>query len=574
MQPDGTLVRGGSAVHLTPKELAALRLLIAHAGQIVTPAQLKAALWEDVHVTPDSVPRCISSLRARLGDESCIETLYKRGYRLTCPVHRERPEERGSLPRLAIVPFTDAHGEGEGRGRAIAEDTAARLTALRPALVHVLARDSVFTLAAKGLTAEEIGQKLRADMVLTGMLHSSTSNFLLRAEMICIQDGTQIWVEEILVPRDRAAALQTELLMRLAYRLGRGRVSETTNEASDPMAAPNAYELFLRGHTEWESMERHRMEDGTQLLARAVELAPELITARIDLVHACVTQAVYGFLPPRVAAERLRRAAERIPDVEETAPVVLPALGWTSFHIDRDLASALELFGKAAHLPHDSWTTRVRVMFALSRRQFEQAIQILQDALCMDPFSPRLHARLAWTYHLAGRAEQSMREAEQCLTVFPDNESAILYTSMILAYNGEAARAIELARELVRRIPYFDIATALEAYALARAGEREQARDVLERLQWLSRERFVLRSFSPAVFLELGDVDAALEELRAAEEARCPWFFQMLADPRLARLEGHPEFERMRTILPAMERSATRPRTALMIARSLPEFLK
>jgi DNA-binding winged helix-turn-helix (wHTH) protein len=46
--------------------LAALRFLLAHPGQIVTPVQLREAIWVDVHVTADSVPKCVSSLRARL----------------------------------------------------------------------------------------------------------------------------------------------------------------------------------------------------------------------------------------------------------------------------------------------------------------------------------------------------------------------------------------------------------------------------------------------------------------------------------------------------------------------------
>jgi hypothetical protein len=37
-------------------------------------------------------------------------------------------------------------------------------------------------------------------------------------------------------------------------------------------------------------------------------------------------------------------------------------------------------------------------------------------------------------------------------------------------------------------------------------------------------------------------MDAAIEELHAANETRCPWFFQTLADPRLKALHGHPEF--------------------------------
>jgi hypothetical protein len=54
----------------------------------------------------------------------------------------------------------------------------------------------------------------------------------------------------------------------------------------------------------------------------------------------------------------------------------------------------------------------------------------------------------------------------------------------------------------------------------------------------------------------LGDIEGALAELQTAAESRCPWFFQALADPRLAPLHGHPEFARMRGILEQMERSA------------------
>jgi hypothetical protein len=56
----------------------------------------------------------------------------------------------------------------------------------------------------------------------------------------------------------------------------------------------------------------------------------------------------------------------------------------------------------------------------------------------------------------------------------------------------------------------------------------------------------------------LGEPDAALAELRASDELRCPWFFQMLADPRLKPLEDRPEFKQMQAILADMEAGAAR----------------
>ena len=47
------------------------------------------------------------------------------------------------------------------------------------------------------------------------------------------------------------------------------------------------------------------------------------------------------------------------------------------------------------------------------------------------------------------------------------------------------------------------------------------------------------------------------EELRTADENRCPWFFQILADPRLKPLKGRPEFAALEASLAAMEADAS-----------------
>jgi hypothetical protein len=131
-----------------------------------------------------------------------------------------------------------------------------------------------------------------------------------------------------------------------------------------------------------------------------------------------------------------------------------------------------------------------------------------------------------------------------------------LYGAIILPFNGDAETGVRLAADLVARQPYLDLVSALHAYALACVGRVDEARDLLERLEWLSRERFVMRSFTPAVYTVLGDFDAAISELRTSADARCLWFFQMLADPRLKPLHGRPEFEEMRAILPRIEATA------------------
>ena len=541
--PDGSLYRNEVEIHLPPKELGALRFLLAHDGQVVTPAQLKHALWGDVHVTSDSVPRCVSSLRARLEPEQCIQTIYKRGYRMIGPVERTGSPACAAW-RLVIMPFASGRNVPEHLGPAIADEVTTRLTAMKPSWFSVMARDSAFTLARRGLAAAQVGEALQADFVLAGTLLALPTHYRLRAEMIRVQDGTQLWVEDMLASRDQVLGLESELVQRLVFRL-EGQFSPEPDASISRTFKPDAHEIFLRGHQEWQTHERHRMQEGMQHLIQATELDPSLVSAQIDLAHLCVTQEFYGFLSPDATAKQVRHIRDSIADASTAAPALLPILGWIKFQIDRDLGGALDLFSASTDLPHDPSTTRLRVMFALSRQRFDEALEWLRSALVVDPCSPWIHACLAWTRHLAGCSGKSVEAIEKALSLFPDHETTQLCGALILAFNGQAQRATDLAGELVRRTPYFDLAVAIHAYALACAGRREEAHDTLERLQWISRERFVLRSFTAAAFAALGDADEAVSELKAADLARCPWFFQMLADPRLAPLHGLPEFERM-----------------------------
>ena len=563
LDAQGVLTRGDEVIHLPPKELAALRLLLVHAGQIVTVQQLKQALWGEVHVTDDSVPKCVSSLRELLSPDDCIQTVYKRGYRLSVEVQKPTQEPLEAPPRLVIMPFAVDANVPVYLGPAIAEETISLLTADRFAPAHVLARDSAFSLAARGLTAHQVGEALQADLVLTGTLRMLPAHFRLRAEMIRVSDGTQIWVEDMLVPQARSAELESELANRLFIRLSSAewffsREALAGSPPTDSPARREAWELFLRGHHEWQNVQRYRMQEGIQHLTRAVELDPSLYAAHIDLANASVSQGFAGFVSPMQAAQQVRNAADAVPSSFEGAEALLPALGWIRFHVDHDLQGALRAFSTSAHLRHETSVTRIRSMFALSRHQFLDAIELITEALRIDPYSPWLNGRLAWAYHLSGEREKSLAQAEHALELFPDHESSNVYGSMILAFNGKAERAVGVAENLVRKSPYLDIGSSMCAYALARSGREQEARSMLERLQWLSRERFVLTSFTAAVCVALGDLDDAVAELQAAAEARCPWLFQILADPRLESVRERPEVVRIEKVLERMEAAAER----------------
>jgi len=546
---------------ITAQELRLLRMLLARAGEAVSMAELKCALWDDAGIPPDGVTQCLASLRVLLQPVECIENIYNRGYRISVPVNAENMPDTPVLQRLVILPFTSGYGVPEYFTSAILEHAMEQLSDACAADVSMAPQDSVLALMRRGLSALEIGKKLEADLVLSGMLHATPTHIRLRAELRRGETGAPLWTEDVLVESGQTVELMSIFVNRLILRLqgNSAKIKAAVKPEVESESAPRqreAYELYLRARYEWKTYERHRMQDGMGHLLRAMELDPNLIGARIDLTHLCVTQAVYGSLSPRLAAAMIRRTTHPMPDFASHAVAMAPALGWVSFYVDRNLPEALRQFSLTTRLPHDLWLTPMRAMFALSRHRFDEAIDLLQKAIHIDPYTAWLYIKLAWALHLAGEAEASVEQARKTIEQFPERDGLKLYSAIILSYNGEAASVLEITQTIAARMPQYDLAAATYAYVLACAKQTEEARAVLERLQWFSRERFVLNTFSVAAYVALGDTAAALAELRTANENRCPWFFQMLADPRLKPLHGNPEFEAMRALLPLMEAEA------------------
>ncbi|WP_426811249.1 winged helix-turn-helix domain-containing protein [Pseudomonas sp. WOUb67] len=99
LQEDGLLLRDGTELHLPPKELHVLRLLLRSAGSLVLKGWLLDQVWASCDVAEESLTRCIYALRKLLGRENdYIKTVYGKGYRFVGEV-----VERAALPSLPLL---------------------------------------------------------------------------------------------------------------------------------------------------------------------------------------------------------------------------------------------------------------------------------------------------------------------------------------------------------------------------------------------------------------------------------------------------------------------------------------
>ena len=83
-----SLRSGDREIELRPKSLDVLCHLVKNAGRVVTKDEIIEAVWSDVVVTDNSLTRCVSDIRAALGDtaQRIVKTAPRRGYVLAAPV--------------------------------------------------------------------------------------------------------------------------------------------------------------------------------------------------------------------------------------------------------------------------------------------------------------------------------------------------------------------------------------------------------------------------------------------------------------------------------------------------------
>ncbi len=87
------LSRGGQAIHLTPKALELLELLIGSRPRAVSKSEFHERLWPGTHVTESNLPVLIHELREMLGDDPheprWIRTVARFGYSFCGDVQRD-----------------------------------------------------------------------------------------------------------------------------------------------------------------------------------------------------------------------------------------------------------------------------------------------------------------------------------------------------------------------------------------------------------------------------------------------------------------------------------------------------
>src|SRR5579859_5774826 len=459
--------------------------------------------------------------------------------------------------KLAVFPFANLNAgpEEDYFSDGLTEEMTTQITRLQPGRLVVIAHDTAMHYKSRTKPFEQMKQELGVDYVLAGKVRRADQRVRVTAQLIEVEDQTQLWAETydrdlsdiLALQADIAQAISGEIHLVLhgseskrlsALQKGHGRVH------------PAAYEAYLKARYHLHEMMPLSIRKSIEHFEQAIEQDPKYAPAHSGLASAYALAAIAPFdmLPPRQAMPKAEEAARRSLELDDSLPEAHTALALVHHHYHWKWDEAEAGYGRAIKLNPDyaaahlwySWLLLVLGRNAEAVQEIDRTLAIVQET------DPRrmvaVHATRAGAYYLARQYQQAVQEARKGLELNPSHFMLHYVTGRAYALMEMNAKAIAQLKPKgipAGEIPLLDAALGL-AYAVD--GQREQTAKKLEALKALAKQRYVPATYFGMLYGGLGEIKKAMEWLEKAYEQRADGLIWLNVDPMLDAMRLLPQF--------------------------------
>ena len=549
----GELRKHGVKLRLQEKPLAALQLMLEHAGEVVSHEMLQHQLWpDDTHVDFDhGIKIAINKLRTALGDTAdnprFIQTLPRRGYRFIAPVRRHQGQQvHSGKIMMAVLPFVDLHANPEQDYFAdgLTEEVITQLGRVNPQRLGVIARTSAMRYKNAGKPVNEIAGELDVAYVLEGSVRRAGTRLRIAVQLIQADDQTHIWAESFDRNIKDLFAIQAEvaefIARALVIELLHGSSTLSSHATTQNTAA---YEYYFQGRYHWYRRTENDLLKAIEMFQKSIEADPNYALPYTGLSDSYAGLGYFGFLSPQEAYSKAKSAALKAMKLDDRLGETHSSLAFVSLQLDWDWATSERLHLRAVELGTNN--ASVHHWYGLDLTQvgrFRDAEMQLEQARLLDPLSVAIHANLGRLYYFMRDAGRAVDLLEKAVDLEPKFVPAHFFLGSAYVLQGKPTQAILLLKktaELTRQHPAA-LAALIDAYV--HTGELKAARNNLDKLRAMIKVRTVLPYFMASALSALGETDESLKFFKQAFMEGSAWLLYVKFDPIFDKLRSDSRF--------------------------------
>jgi serine/threonine-protein kinase len=350
---------------------------------------------------------------------------------------------------IAVLPFVDLSPtkEHEYLCDGVAETLINALSGVKD--LHVPARTSAFYFKDKDLDVREIGQKLNVEAVLEGSVQVVGDRLRMTARLSNVDDGYQLWSESYERGFEDVFAVQDDIAQKIVKALKIELIGEEEAKiVKHYTKSREAYDLYTRGIYFLNKRGKENLEKSVEYFQEAIEKDTNYALAYVGLAESYITLGDWGYLPPKEAFPKAREAAERALEIDDSLAEAHSALACVKYIFDWDWEGAEEGFKLAISLnPNYALAHKEYGEYLVKLGRFEEALQELERAKELDPFSLIILAIGTWPYRYSGQYDKAIEQLKKVLEMEPDFLPAQSYLGSCYFWKGMYEEALEMYRK-------------------------------------------------------------------------------------------------------------------------------
>lgn len=413
--------------------------------------------------------------------------------------------------------------------------------------LRVVSRTSAF--AFKGMTKDirEIGEALRATVILEGSVRRAGTRVRVNAQLVHVQRGFHLWSARFDGDMSDVFELQDEIATSVVSAL-RDTVARHLNlagpEPATPMSA-EAYEVYLKGRYHWNRKTIEDIQLAGRYFERALQIDPGSAGAHAGMSDFYNVQGTLGLMPPHEAWALARASALRAISLDPGLPEGHIALAAVLQYYDWNWEDARRHFLEAIQLrPQRGESYYLYSASLMIHGMLEEALEQLHIGLSYDPLSAPLLAAEAMVRAYLGDHDGSILLAQSALQSSPHYFE--LYYALGTA-QAESGRAQEAVRTFEAGLTNSRMPMLLGWLAAAhvRNGDPDKARLAFDQLLEYEKNGTSLPMALAVAAAAMGDRDAAFRWLEKAAGQRDILLSYITVLPSLRPLHDDPRYHRL-----------------------------
>ena len=570
----GELTRNGRLVRLQGQPSLVLRLLLDHAGEVVTREELQRQLWPDETFVDfdQGLNKAVGKLREALDDlevaSGLIQTIPRRGYRFNAkvnwagptndlpvsepaavPAHhdpirywlasclafalllapalwlyrhtitdwmRPRPVIR-SLAVLPLINLSDDTGQ-EYLVDGITEELIADLSYAKS--LRVISHASSNSFKKSQLSVPQIAEQLNVDAVIEGAVLRQNKTIRVSIRLIASRPERQLWAASYERDAGDVAILQKQIAADAVYQIRAQLTPEEQNRLKlESQINPEAYDEYLQARFFLRQEIRQR-DRAIPHLERAIQLDPNFAAAYAALGEAWTLEGVWGNMPVREAALKGLEYSQKAISLDPASSEGYTSLGHSLMQARRwnDGEVALR---KAIQLdPNNTQPVDYLATLLAQKGRAEESVALMREIAMANPVAVDLQRNYATMLFRARRNDDSIAQCERVIHLNPGHLAIYTTYANALVEKGRYQDADAAFRKGNLMSP------GLLAWLYVREGNREGA------LKLLKDNPSLVNLHTAVARYLLGEQERGLAELDGlANEKWAPKTYNLINDP-------------------------------------------